>query len=231
MKELKIRVTFIEDCLGSANNNKDIHRDYIASKAPDAKSKKEEIEAIGVDGVEEKQMTVFPRDTDGTPIFWDYQIKGFFKDTCSALQRCKGEEHSKYSCKLKAYKKVIDGCVFPAPRRIRIDMHGGEIGELQRPLRAQTAQGERIALANSETIPAGSTIEFSIICHADEYVNHVKEWLDYGLSKGMGCWRNAGFGRFVWEELSCESITMDQYRNLIVRNYEITKTTPVRHSI
>ena len=91
MKEIKVRFTFIEMVLGTANNNKEVHRDYIASKAPDAKSKTEEIEAIGIDGVEEKAMTVFPRDDDGNPMFWDYQIKGFFKDTCSALQRCKGE--------------------------------------------------------------------------------------------------------------------------------------------
>lgn len=204
MIEMKIRLTFTERCLGSANNNKDIHRDYIASKAPDAKSKEEEIEAIGVDEFEEKQMTVFPRDEDGCPIFWDYQIKGFFKDTCSALQRCKGEEHSKHSCKLKAYKKVIDGCIFPEPRKIRVDMHGGEIGELQRPLRGQTAQGERIALANSETIPPGSTIDFSVVCLSGEHESMVIEWMNYGRWKGMGSWRNAGFGRFTWEYLNEE---------------------------
>ena len=199
MKEIKVRFTFIEMVLGTANNNKEVHSDYIASKAPDAKSKTEEIEAIGIEGVEEKSMTVFPRDENGNPMFWDYQIKGFFKDTCSALQRCKGEEISKASCKLKAYKKIIDGCIFVSPRKIPIDMHGGDIGMLQRPLRAQTMQGERIALATSETVPAGSSIEFTITCLSDEHEAAVKEWLTYGQWKGLGQWRNASYGRFKFE--------------------------------
>lgn len=199
MKELKIKLTFLEECLGTANADKDIHREFIASKAPDAKSREEEIEAIGVEEAIEKAMTVFPRDTDGDPIFYDYQIKGFFKDACSALQRCKGEEVAKYSSKLKAYKKVIDGCIFPQPRMIKIDMHGAEIGNCQRPLRAQTAQGDRVALANSETIPAGSTIEFSVLCLSDDYVNPVLEWLNYGRFKGLGQWRNSGKGAFTYE--------------------------------
>lgn len=201
MKELKVRLTFTEKVLGTASNNKDVHKDYIASKAPDAKTKEEEIEAIGVEEYEEKQMTVFPRNEEGNPIFWDYQIKGFFKDTCSALQRCKGEKFSKESCGLKAYKKVIDGCIFVEPRKISIDMHGGEMDLLQRPLRAQTAQGERIALATSETVPEGSTVDLTIICLSDAHEKAVIEWLNYGRWKGIGQWRNASFGRFTWEEV------------------------------
>lgn len=199
MKELDIKITFNEMVLGSQSNNKEVHTEYIASKAPDAQSKTEEIAAIGLEEYEDKQMTVFPRDDDGDPMFWDYQIKGFFKDSCSALQRCKGEKFSKHSCALKAYKKVIDGCIFPAPRKIKIDMHGGKIGKMERPLRASTAQGERIALATSETIPAGSTINFKVICLSDSHVAAVKEWLDYGKFKGFGQWRNAGWGRFDYE--------------------------------
>jgi len=149
MKEIKIKVTFIEEVLGTASNDKDIHEDFIASKAPDALSREEEVEAVGVEEVIAKGKTVFPKDEDGCPIFWDYQWKGFFKDSCGALRKVKGTESSK----LTAYKKVIDGLIFPQPRKIRIDVNG-EIGSCQRPLRGQTAQGERISLANSETIPA-----------------------------------------------------------------------------
>ena len=201
MSDIKVRLTFTEKVLGTASNNKELHAEYIASNAPDAKSKAEEIEALGADEYREKQMTVFPRNEKGEPIFWDYQIKGFFKDSCSALQRCKGSDIAKESCKLKAYKKIIDGCIFVFPRQIRIDMHGGKIGNLQRPLRAQTAQGERIALADSETVPEGSTIEITIECLNDSYDAVVKEWLDYGKYKGIGQWRNASFGRFTYETL------------------------------
>ena len=201
MKKIKVRATLTEMTLGTASNNKDIHGDYIASKAPDAKSKEEEIAAIGAEEYAEKQMTVFPKLEDGTPFIWDYQIKGFFKDTCSALQKCKGEDFAKASCAIKAFKKVIDGVIFVEERKIPIDMHGGEMGVLERPLRAQTAQGERIALASSETVPAGSTIEFTITCLSDQYVPAVKEWLDYGKYRGLLQWRNAGYGRYLYEIL------------------------------
>lgn len=196
MKELKVRVTFTEELLGTANSDPKIHEDFIASKAPDALSRTEEIEALGVDEVVEKAMTIFPRDEEGNPIVWDYQIKGFFKDTCSALRKVSGTRSSK----IKAYKKEIDGLIFPEPRKIKIHFDG-ELGNCQRPLRAQTMQGERVALANSETIPAGAYIEFSITCLSDDHIEVVKEWLDYGKYKGLGQWRNSGKGRFDWEEL------------------------------
>lgn len=200
MKEIKARITFTEMVLGSANNNKEVHAEFIAKKGPDAKTMEEEIQAIGVNGEIEKQMTVFPRMDDGTPMFWDYQIKGFFKDSCSALQRCKGEEVSKESCKLKAYKKIIDGCIFVEPRKIPIRIpEGMKMDTLQRPLRGQTAQGERIALTTSETVPAGSEIEVTVVCLSDAHEKAVIEWLNYGRFKGIGQWRNASFGRFRYE--------------------------------
>ena len=200
MRYLKIKIEFTEDCLGTSSADTELHSKYIASKAPDAAKMEDEIAAIGASQYEEKSMTVFPKDEAGNPFFWDYQIKGFFKDACSALQKMKGESESRESCKLKAYKKVIDGCIFVYPRRIPVALAGG-LGDLQRPLRAQTAQGERIALAHSETIPAGSSIEVTIeVPNEQEPV--VREWLDYGRKKGLGQWRNAGYGRFIYEELS-----------------------------
>lgn len=196
MKEVKVRLTLTEEMLGTATANEQIYTDYIGSNAPDAPSLTEEVEALGADAVEEKAMTVFPKDTDGCPIMWDYQVKGFFKDTCGALKRVSGTR----SEKLKAFKKEIDGLIFPEPRKIRINVNG-EIGNCQRPLRAQTAQGERIALANSETVPAGSTIEFKVVLLKDDHEKLLKEWLDYGRYKGIGQWRNSGKGRFEVEYL------------------------------
>lgn len=196
MKELKVRITFTEELLGTANSDPNIHSEFIASKAPDAPSREEEIEALGADEVERKEMTVFPRNKEGQPIIWDYQIKGFFKDACGALRKVAGTESSK----LKAYKKEIDGLIFPEPRQIPI-IFDGKIGTCQRPLRASTAQGERVALANSETIPAGATIGFTVKCLCDSHLKAVIEWLNYGIYRGMGQWRNSGKGRFVWDEI------------------------------
>ena len=200
MKEIKARLTFTEDVLGTASGDKEIHSSYIAGNAPDAKTMTEEIEAIGIEGVEEKAMTVFPKDENGNPIFWDYQIRGFFKEACGNLKKCKGEAFAKASCAMKAHKKIIDGLIFVYPRKIKIIM-AGETGDMQRPLRAQTMQGERVALARSETVPAGSYIDITIKCLSDDYVDAVMEWLDYGQYKGLGQWRNASWGRFSYELL------------------------------
>lgn len=93
--------------------------------------------------------------------------------------------------------------IFPFPRAIRIDVHG-EIGECQRPLRAQTAQGERVSLANSEEIPAGSTIQFGVTLADPAHEALLMEWLDNGFWRGLGQWRNSGKGRFIYKMLDEE---------------------------
>lgn len=197
MKEMRVRLTLLEEILGTASNNPEIHSEFIASKAPDAKSREEEIEAIGVDAEIEKGMTVFPRNAEGQPIMWDYQIKGFMKDACGMLRKVTDSKSSK----IKAYKKEIDGLIFVQEREIPFQFDG-KIGNCQRPLRAQTAQGERVSLANSETIPAGTTLEFTIECLVDSDMSAVREWLDYGRLRGLGQWRNSGKGKFQWEEIA-----------------------------
>lgn len=49
MKELKVRLTFLEEILGTASADPEIHETFIASNAPDAPTRKEEIEAIGIE--------------------------------------------------------------------------------------------------------------------------------------------------------------------------------------
>ena len=75
---------------------------------------------------------------------------------------------------------------------------GGEVGRLERPLRASTAQGERVCLASSETVPEGTTQEFDIVVMRDALLPYVIEWLKYGEMRGMGQWRNSGCGRFMF---------------------------------
>ena len=196
MKTLKVKLTFTEPILGTCPQNEDIYRDFIGSKAPDASTVDDEVAALGADAVVEKGKTVFPRLDDGTPFLYDYQIKGFLKDTVGGLRKVKGTQASK----IKAYKKEIDKLIFPEPRCIPI-LFDGNIAECQRPLRAQTMQGERVSLAISESIPAGATVEFTITMLSDEHEALVRECLDYGRFSGIGQWRNSGKGRFTWEEI------------------------------
>ena len=203
MVTLKIKVTFDEEVLGTASANPDIHKEYIASNAPDEGLANEEVAAINPDEAFEKSMTVFPKDDNGNPFVWDYQWKGYFKDAFKGLKKVPKSECGK----IKAYKQEIDSLIFPYPRKIPIVMpEGSEIGICQRPLRASTPMGERVALASSETVPVGSTMTFDIVLMADTENNNVHEKaiieaLNYGALRGFGQWRNSGKGRFHWELL------------------------------
>ena len=192
---MNIRITFTEPVLGTWPADPEVASKYIASKAPDAGTIADEIAATSVEEVTEKSMTIFPRGEAG-PVLYDYQIKGFFKDACGMLARVKSYKSSK----IKAYKKIIDGLIFVEPRMIPLTL-SGEMGNCQRPLRAQTAQGERVSLANSEEIPAGSAAEFTVTCLDPAHEELVREWLEYGRLRGIGQWRNSGKGRFAFEEL------------------------------
>lgn len=207
MSTIKIKIKFTEPLLGTQPANSALHSEYIASKAPDAKKREEEIAEMGVEEVTEKTMTVFPRTADGKPFLWDYQWKGFLKEACSMLSRAGGKDENgkkkavNESSKLTAFKKIIDGLIFVYPRRIPLEFEG-TIRDNQRPLRAQTPQGERIALAHSEEVPEGAECVFEIECLNDDHIKAVKEWLTYGAKHGTGQWRNAGYGRFEWEEIN-----------------------------
>lgn len=204
LKRIVVKVTFITECLGMRPQDPDIVKKYIASNAPNPVSMKEEIVLAegGIDEVVENTMTVFPKTEDGRRFFFNYQWKGYFKETCSFIQRFKlGPE----SAKVKAFKKTIDGNIQIQSddgidsRLIFINIPVGEkIGSVQRSLRAQTAQGDRIALANSESIPKGSTCKFLVTC-PKELEGAIIEWLDYGQKHGTGQWRNADYGLFTYE--------------------------------
>ena len=210
-ERIRVRATFIEGVLGTAPSNPEIYRDYVGSKAPDAATIEEEVEAVGVDEIVDKGTTVFPRLPDGTPFVYDYQIRGAFKDACGMLNKLTGRDSvtgkklkaANESSKLTAYKKIIDGLIFVSPRKIPFK-YDGEITICQRPLRAQTAQGERIALSSSEEIHAGAQIEFEVQCMSADQAAAVREWLDYGIFRGFGQWRNSGKGKYYWEELDAE---------------------------
>ena len=202
MKEITVKLTFIEGILGTCPNDEDIYKRFIVDKGKSNGAEisedmeVQELDALPVDEQIEKGMTVFPRTEDGKPFVYDYQIKGFFKDTCGMLKKVPGTESSK----VKAFKKEIDGLIFPFPRQIVFENY--EMDICQRPLRAQTMQGERVALAMSEEIKAGASITFTVKYYTDSQEKLIREWLDYGVLRGLGQWRNSGKGRFKWEEVA-----------------------------
>ena len=197
MKILKVRLTMIETTLGTASCDPKIHEEFVASKSPNPATIEDEVAAIGVEATVMKAKTVFPKE-DGRPFVYDYQIRGFLKEAAGMMARVPDS----LSSELKAHRKVVDGLVFVYPRKIMWQLPpGGVIGDLQRPIIAQTAQGQRIALANSESVPAGSVLELEIWILNEKHEKLVREWLDYGAYKGLGQWRNSGKGQFTWEEI------------------------------
>lgn len=199
---MKIRITLTEEVLGSSPSNEELLASYIASKAPTDDLTAQEVDNIKAQAAEER-TTIFPKTADGTPFIYDYQIKGMFKDSCKALATAgkAGYPGGKHCAALKAYKKAIDGLIFVSPREIPYNLHGLKMGFCERPLRAQTPMGERVSIAKSETVPAGSTIEFEVTCLDPKLEDVVRECFDYGTLRGLGQWRNSGKGRFEWEEV------------------------------
>lgn len=198
MEKLNVKLTFQEPLLGTLPGSEDLYMDYIATKVPEDERTKieDEVAALGVDAVAEKKMTVFPKLPDGSPFVYDYQVRGFFKGSCGALRKISKAR----SAKLKAYKKEVDQLIFVYPRKIPIQL-SGDMDVISRPLRAATPQGDRVAIAASESAPAGSSIALQIICFDDNDMKIVREWLEYGMFNGLGQWRNSGMGRFTWEEV------------------------------
>ncbi len=202
--KLKVRVTFVTELLGTASANPNIYTDYIAAKSKNSEKIEEEVEAVlraskdaenNKEGEKTKIVTIFPRNEEGEPVMYDYQWKGYFKEAASALKRIPKSISAKKD--YRAYKKIIDKLVFPEPRMIPIHL-SGEMGYCQRPLRGQTPSGEIIALSNSETVPVGSFVEFSIKMYSSELLEEwIKELLEYGVDGGTGQWRSGGKGKFT----------------------------------
>lgn len=197
MTKYKVVMTFEEAVLGTAPLNKGLYSEFIASKAENGEPTDDEIDSVPE--AIEKGTTGFHRTPSGQPAIYNYVIKGVFKDAAGMLRRVPGTK----SAGLTAYKKVIDGLAFVSPRLIPITLaQGTEVGILERPLRASTPQGERVALARSEMVDAGATIEFTLNLLDPKLEPAVREWFDYGTLRGLGQWRNGGYG--------CYSYTMTE---------------------
>ena len=194
METYRVTLTFTEPLLGTVPKDREVYATFVQGKAADLGDEEAAEELATVENVEEKGWTGFHMDA-GKPAIYDYAVRGFFKAACGALRRVTGMN----SKKLTAYKKIVDGLVFVEPRLIPINLNGGELVILERPLRAETARGPRVALARSDCAPIGTTMTFTVLCMGVVTETLLREWLDYGRFHGMGQWRSGGYGRFTYE--------------------------------
>lgn len=202
---IHVRLTLIEPILGSAPSDPEVYTTYIKSKKPADIKPTEDVDEtdsliVSEENAEaENKFTIFHKTKNGDPFLYDYVVKGFFKNACKALRKAPGS----ISEGLTAYKGLIDLNVFIVQRRLKF-IDPSKITIFERPLRAETAQGPRVALSASERIEAGTKLEFDIKLLTPALYGAVIEWLDYGQYNGLGQWHNGGYGRFLYEELDDE---------------------------
>lgn len=172
--------------LGGAPKDAYLYTRFIASKAPTPEIGEEEAQELGENGGE-TGMTGFHQDDKGVFIY-DYHILGFLKEAGNTLKKQAG---------IKNLRSKIDQFVFVLPRKIYIAKDIDDV--LERPLRASTLQGPRVTLVSSELVKEGVEIRFQLrVIKNDEKVTGdlLRSILDYGQFRGLGQWRNGGYGRF-----------------------------------
>lgn len=200
------RLTGIRPLLGSISMNKQTFEEYLAKKGktPEELERAAQDAENVVDNDDEPKATGFYRDTKtGNIILKDYQIKGFLKEAAKALKDQIG---------VASYVSKIDNLVFIKERNIPLMRDGEWLKNpdsiLDRPLRAMTLQGPRVAKAYSEMVedPWYVDITMQVVENkktpksAAMTMDVIEELLKYGELKGLLQWRNGGYGSFTFEE-------------------------------
>ena len=190
-----------------------------------------EVESNAVMELEDKSWTGFHQSVDlpsddpnfGKHFIYNYMIKGNLRYAASVFNGSSYEKDGNKKEFPRNFKAKVTNAVFVGPRRVYLplkedvdlephtDEDGKETGfmriksSLERPLRAQTMQGPRTALAKSDYLPAGAELEFQLRLIGISGTNkvsaeHLQALLYYGQYNGLGQWRTAGFGAYVVTE-------------------------------
>lgn len=211
MKKYTLQIVLTSEMLGTNPADPELFQKFIASRREEGDPAVEKND-IPLKEEIERSMTVF-REIDNKFCIPAYMIKGFFKAAASAINAIPdGEDDDAFDVEIpKAFKKKINELIFvnstDAKARDLLVLKKADgtplaAKDLQictRPLRAQTAQGERVALSSSYTAPIGTIIEAEITLLTSSLENLVRNLLDYGQFSGLGQWRNAGKGQFTYE--------------------------------
>jgi len=182
--KIRVRIKLLEKFLGTAPDP-EVYAKYIASLAPEGTDIQDELETL--EAIEEKGTTRFHKDENGLFIY-NYMIVGFLKEAGNTL---------KYQLGIKALRSKIENYCFVEPRKIYLNKTEPD-GVLERPKRVNGPMGPQSTLGRSEYIEAGNEIEFIIklLEHKELKPDVILELLEYGQLKGLGQWRNGGYGSF-----------------------------------
>lgn len=190
-KKYKIKMWFVQPLLGSAPSDPNIYKNYIASKAPDAPTREEELMTTTVENVASRGTNVFLRRTvTGKPTLAQHSLKGFLKERGSQENRVvDGISITNHKTKIvgnvSIYPTFVD-LEFPEDlirdtteevfRKegfghssvVRFPAEPGSrfrkvmLPTCDRPLQAETPQGKITSIASSEIAPAGTSISFEM---------------------------------------------------------------------
>ena len=191
MRVYQVSLKFVEPLLGVIPKNPDVYKWWLESKQPqgDEGSPPEETEL--------KSWTGFKGDEQGLHIF-DYHVKGFFKEAAIARPQVMGlRGRGDALAGEGTIRKRIEQWLFIRPRRIYLGKEKPD-GFNERPLRAKTLQGDRIALVRSDYVDAGVEIQFSVYVVDECPITQemLEAWLGYGAFKGLGQFRGGTYGSF-----------------------------------
>lgn len=199
---LRIRCTLLTELLGTLPGDPNIYTEYIQTRCP---ANVEDV-PVNLDPDEEieKKTTYFRRTKTGELCLADYMIKGHLKAMGEAIRKRIRKESGAPTAATKsgweAWVGNADQNVHVFPRLINLGVTQPD-GIIERPLRAQTMHGPRVSLARSEMINADRTFEFEIHVRGGVSEEQILVALDEGKYTGYGQWRNAGYGRFIYEVL------------------------------
>jgi hypothetical protein len=137
----------------------------------------------------------------------DYVVCGFLKASLAALA-------VQVEVAPTTIKGKVDTYIFTSPRFLYLRRPDGSLiidedDIYERPLRAETLQGPRVALTASERINDPWYIDVTITLLPNKGSEKskpitwevIEEALNYGVFKGLGQFRNGGYGRFTWERI------------------------------
>jgi len=182
---IKIKIELTEKMLGTAPDP-EIYGKYIATLAPAGTDTRDEIETLA--NIEERGTTRFHTDSEKGLFIYNYMVIGFLKEAGNSL---------KENLSIKAVKSKIEQFVFCNPRKIYFSKVKPD-GVLERPKRVNGPMGPQSTLGRSEYVSEGTQIEFllTIIENKEIKPEVVLDILGYGELKGLGQWRNGGYGSF-----------------------------------
>jgi hypothetical protein len=183
-----LELVFKTELLGSCPQ-KQIVEEFLQSKR-EFELEADEVKALEYGEQLEKATTFFYRHPEETDVLVlkDHQVKGFLKKV--------GQTFNGKAGMPAALRNKIMTTVFVCPRWIPI-LDAGTPDFLERPLRAETVQGPRTALARSEMLLPGCRVHCELHVKPGAISEKVlRALLEEGQYWGIGQWHNGGYGLF-----------------------------------